>query len=179
MFTVSGLGGFHGLAGFFSWMIGVVSVDTSSLWMATETAILVGKIGAAVKQVSRNQAAGCWWYSPHMAAASRAIAERIPLVDLVLEVRDARVGYSPFVTISVCCFSGALLYCVRWDSATTLHQSFCLSFIYCLSPLLAVCIAVMFGKIFLMKLHMFIVFAAFYLFINLAVAFRCLMKWLG
>ncbi|KAK9126742.1 hypothetical protein Scep_015588 [Stephania cephalantha] len=31
------------------------------------------------------------WYTPHMAAASRAILHRIPLVDFVVEVRDARV----------------------------------------------------------------------------------------
>ncbi|KAM0854328.1 hypothetical protein ACQ4PT_050486 [Festuca glaucescens] len=31
------------------------------------------------------------WYGQHMAAAERAIRARIPLVDLVLEVRDARV----------------------------------------------------------------------------------------
>ncbi|CAM0956109.1 unnamed protein product [Alopecurus aequalis] len=31
------------------------------------------------------------WYGRHMAAAERAIGARIPLVDLVLEVRDARV----------------------------------------------------------------------------------------
>ncbi|XP_030961749.1 DAR GTPase 2, mitochondrial isoform X3 [Quercus lobata] len=34
------------------------------------------------------------WYGPHMAAASRAIAERLPLVDLVLEIRDARIPLS-------------------------------------------------------------------------------------
>ncbi|OWM83637.1 hypothetical protein CDL15_Pgr004066 [Punica granatum] len=60
--------------------------------MAAVTAILAGKVGGAVQQASRNRAAG-WWYDPHMAAASRAIAERTPLVDLILEVRDARVGY--------------------------------------------------------------------------------------
>jgi hypothetical protein len=31
------------------------------------------------------------WYGRHMAASDRAIRARIPLVDLVLEVRDARV----------------------------------------------------------------------------------------
>ncbi|GAV67495.1 MMR_HSR1 domain-containing protein, partial [Cephalotus follicularis] len=34
------------------------------------------------------------WYGPHMAAASRAIAERIRLVDLILEVRDATIPLS-------------------------------------------------------------------------------------
>jgi hypothetical protein len=31
------------------------------------------------------------WYPGHMASATKAIRERIKLVDLVLEVRDARV----------------------------------------------------------------------------------------
>ncbi|KAK9131451.1 hypothetical protein Sjap_011938 [Stephania japonica] len=34
------------------------------------------------------------WYTPHMAAASRALLERIPLVDFVVEVRDARIPLS-------------------------------------------------------------------------------------
>lgn len=54
------------------------------------TAALVRQIGLAVKEVSRKRQSD-WWYSPHMDAASRAIAERLPLVDLILEVRDARV----------------------------------------------------------------------------------------
>ena len=43
------------------------------------------RLGSGVKRAAKT------WFSPHMAAASRAVAERIPLVDLVLEVRDARV----------------------------------------------------------------------------------------
>ena len=54
------------------------------------TASFVQKLGNAVKEVARSKGSS-WWYTPHMAAASRAIAERIPLIDLVLEVRDARV----------------------------------------------------------------------------------------
>ncbi|PHT33103.1 hypothetical protein CQW23_29440 [Capsicum baccatum] len=50
---------------------------------------LVQKIGNAIKEVARNKGSTCW-YTPHMAAASRAITERIPLVDILLEVRDAR-----------------------------------------------------------------------------------------
>lgn len=46
------------------------------------------EVGNAVRKLSENRG----WYGPHMAAASRAIVERIPLVDFVLEVRDARVG---------------------------------------------------------------------------------------
>lgn len=56
------------------------------------TATLARQIGDAVKQAARKHgSSGGGWYGPHMAAASRAIAERIPLVDLVLEIRDARV----------------------------------------------------------------------------------------
>ncbi|GFY92073.1 P-loop containing nucleoside triphosphate hydrolases superfamily protein [Actinidia rufa] len=56
------------------------------------TASFVRQLGAAVKQVAGKR--GSSWYTPHMAAASRAIIERVPLVDLVLEVRDARVPLS-------------------------------------------------------------------------------------
>lgn len=55
---------------------------------------LVQKIGNAIKEVARNKGS-TWWYTPHMAAASRAITERIPLVDILLEVRDARVCINP------------------------------------------------------------------------------------
>lgn len=54
------------------------------------TASFIKKLGNAVKVVAGNKGSS-WWYTPHMAAASRAIAERIPLVDLIIEVRDARV----------------------------------------------------------------------------------------
>ncbi|XP_066344532.1 DAR GTPase 2, mitochondrial isoform X1 [Miscanthus floridulus] len=43
------------------------------------------RLGAAVRDLSGS------WYGRHMAAAERAIRARLPLVDLVLEVRDARV----------------------------------------------------------------------------------------
>jgi hypothetical protein len=39
------------------------------------------------------------WYGRHMAAADRAIRSRLPLVDLVLEVRDARV-WRPLLSTS-------------------------------------------------------------------------------
>lgn len=58
------------------------------------TATLARQIGTAIKKAARKKAPGEGWYSPHMAAASRAIAERIPLVDLVLEIRDARIPLS-------------------------------------------------------------------------------------
>ncbi|MFS7906982.1 putative GTP binding domain, P-loop containing nucleoside triphosphate hydrolase [Helianthus anomalus] len=48
------------------------------------------KLGNSVKKVSENKSSS-WWYNHHMRAASRAISHRIPLVDFVLEVRDARV----------------------------------------------------------------------------------------
>lgn len=54
------------------------------------TATLARQIGSAIIKAT-NSTSSEGWFSPHMAAASRAIAERIPLVDLVLEVRDARV----------------------------------------------------------------------------------------
>ncbi|KAF8028638.1 hypothetical protein BT93_E1318 [Corymbia citriodora subsp. variegata] len=57
------------------------------------TAALAKRIGTVIKRASKNRASA-WWYSPHMAAASRAIAERLPLADLILEVRDARVPLS-------------------------------------------------------------------------------------
>ena len=59
---------------------------------STATRSIVQKLGSAVKEVARTKCSS-WWYTPHMAAASRAIAERIPLVDFVLEVRDARVRH--------------------------------------------------------------------------------------
>ncbi|XP_039019219.1 DAR GTPase 2, mitochondrial-like [Hibiscus syriacus] len=50
------------------------------------------KIGIAVqKAASRNKV---WWYDPHMAAATSAIVQRLPLVDLVAEIRDARIPLS-------------------------------------------------------------------------------------
>ncbi|KAK9943189.1 hypothetical protein M0R45_008807 [Rubus argutus] len=57
------------------------------------TATLARQIGSAIIKATNNTSLG-GWFSPHMAAASRAIAERIPLVDLVLEVRDARIPLS-------------------------------------------------------------------------------------
>ncbi|KAL6981450.1 hypothetical protein U1Q18_023080, partial [Sarracenia purpurea var. burkii] len=52
------------------------------------TASFARKLGTAVKKVSGKRASS--WYTPHMVAASHAIIDRIPLVDLVIEVRDAR-----------------------------------------------------------------------------------------
>ncbi|KAL6641497.1 hypothetical protein ACP70R_019678 [Stipagrostis hirtigluma subsp. patula] len=46
------------------------------------------RLGAAVRGLSGA------WYGRHMAAADRAIRSRLPLVDLVLEVRDARIPAS-------------------------------------------------------------------------------------
>lgn len=57
---------------------------------------LVQKIGNAIMEVARNKGS-TWWYTPHMAAASRAITERVPLVDILLEVRDARVCINPIL----------------------------------------------------------------------------------
>ncbi|KAI3739067.1 hypothetical protein L2E82_29444 [Cichorium intybus] len=57
------------------------------------TTSFVQKLGDSVKKVSESKSSS-WWYNHHMRAASRAIFERIPLVDLVLEVRDARIPLS-------------------------------------------------------------------------------------
>ncbi|XP_055960295.1 DAR GTPase 2, mitochondrial isoform X2 [Mercurialis annua] len=54
--------------------------------------MLFREIGNKLKKAARNREQG--WYTSHMAAASRAIAERIPLVDFVIEVRDARLPLS-------------------------------------------------------------------------------------
>ncbi|CAN1200135.1 DAR GTPase 2, mitochondrial [Linum perenne] len=47
------------------------------------------EIGNAVQKAARNKGKG--WYTPHMAAAASAVATRIGLVDVVVEVRDARI----------------------------------------------------------------------------------------
>ncbi|XP_019054825.1 PREDICTED: DAR GTPase 2, mitochondrial isoform X2 [Nelumbo nucifera] len=56
------------------------------------TAALARRLGASVKDAGAKKGSG--WYSSHMAAASRAILERIPLVDFTLEIRDARIPIS-------------------------------------------------------------------------------------
>ncbi|KAL0904878.1 hypothetical protein M5K25_027037 [Dendrobium thyrsiflorum] len=48
------------------------------------------RLGSVVKEIGQKKGFG-GWYGPHMAAAERAIRERISMVDLVVEVRDARV----------------------------------------------------------------------------------------
>ncbi|GER57368.1 P-loop containing nucleoside triphosphatehydrolases superfamily protein [Striga asiatica] len=53
----------------------------------------IQEIGKAVKAVAKGKGSK-WWYTPRMAAASRAVADRLPLVDLVVEVRDARIPLS-------------------------------------------------------------------------------------
>ncbi|KAJ1398845.1 P-loop containing nucleoside triphosphate hydrolase [Sesbania bispinosa] len=53
------------------------------------------RIGRAVKErIGRTKSAQPPWHDSLMAAASRAIAERIPLVDLIVHVRDARIPLS-------------------------------------------------------------------------------------
>ncbi|MQL78801.1 hypothetical protein Taro_011241, partial [Colocasia esculenta] len=49
------------------------------------------RLGAAVKEARASRRGGPWG---HSAAAARAIVERIPLVDLIVEVRDARIPAS-------------------------------------------------------------------------------------
>lgn len=65
------------------YLITEISMATSSSSLFK----LAREIGTAVSQKK-----GGGWYGPHMAAATRAIADRMPLVDIILEVRDARVG---------------------------------------------------------------------------------------
>nr|XP_043611318.1 DAR GTPase 2, mitochondrial [Erigeron canadensis] len=55
--------------------------------------VLVQNLGNSVKKISDAKSSS-WWYNHHMRAASRAIFHRIPLVDIVLEVRDARMPIS-------------------------------------------------------------------------------------
>lgn len=50
---------------------------------------VASEIGNTINKAASNRGKG--WYTPFMIAASRAIAARIPLVDFILEVRDARV----------------------------------------------------------------------------------------
>ena len=68
----------------------ILLVSFKGLVISTATRSIVQKLGSAVKEVARTKGSS-WWHTPHMAAASLAIAERIPLVDFVLEVRDSRV----------------------------------------------------------------------------------------
>ncbi|KAJ0037286.1 hypothetical protein Pint_22446 [Pistacia integerrima] len=61
--------------------------------MAMTSLSKIGReIGNAVQQIGNKKGGG--WYGPFMAAASRAIVDRIPLIDLVLEIRDARIPFS-------------------------------------------------------------------------------------
>ncbi|XP_076884779.1 DAR GTPase 2, mitochondrial-like [Bidens hawaiensis] len=61
--------------------------------MAGTATKLIQKLGNSVKKVSDSRSSS-WWYNQHMRAASRAISQRLPLADFVLEVRDARIPVS-------------------------------------------------------------------------------------
>ncbi|CAN0892799.1 DAR GTPase 2, mitochondrial [Linum grandiflorum] len=54
--------------------------------------LIAREIGNAVQKAARIKGKG--WYTPHMAAAASAIARRIELVDIVVEVRDARIPWA-------------------------------------------------------------------------------------
>lgn len=56
------------------------------------TAIFAKRVASEVRKSAGNKQST--WYTPFMAAASRAVSERIPLVDFVLDVRDARIPLS-------------------------------------------------------------------------------------
>ncbi|TYJ22048.1 hypothetical protein E1A91_A08G103100v1 [Gossypium mustelinum] len=58
---------------------------------ASTASRITRKIGIAVKKAASRKKG---WYDLHMAAASGAIAQRLPLVDLVAEIRDARIPLS-------------------------------------------------------------------------------------
>ncbi|CAL9069276.1 DAR GTPase 2, mitochondrial-like [Musa acuminata AAA Group] len=63
------------------------------------------RLGAVVRELASKKGPG-GWYGRHMAAAERAILERIPLVDLVVEVRDARIpSTSAFKCLRKACCS--------------------------------------------------------------------------
>ncbi|CDP09337.1 unnamed protein product [Coffea canephora] len=85
----------------------ILLVSFKGLVISTATRSIVQKLGSAVKEVARTKGSS-WWHTPHMAAASLAIAERIPLVDFVLEVRDSRIPLS-----SECSQLGDLLSSLR------------------------------------------------------------------
>lgn len=72
------------------WALGFEKRRYFILKMTTAKSWKIGReIGDAVVKASSNP--NRRWYGPHMAASVRAISERIPLVDFVLEIRDARV----------------------------------------------------------------------------------------
>ncbi|KAK6271088.1 hypothetical protein POUND7_008186 [Theobroma cacao] len=52
---------------------------------------LAREIGSVVKKAASSNRG---WYGPHMAAATCAIAQRLSLVDLIVEIRDARIPLS-------------------------------------------------------------------------------------
>lgn len=65
-------------------------IDLNVLQMAT---ISFGRaLGSAVVKAGKDKT--LTWFTPHMAASSRAILDRIPLVDITVEVRDARIPMS-------------------------------------------------------------------------------------
>ncbi|XP_072082190.1 DAR GTPase 2, mitochondrial isoform X4 [Arachis hypogaea] len=74
---------------------------TDSAWpcstsgMAATATHFARQVGTAVKEkIGRTKRAQAPWYTSLMAAASRALVERLPLVDLIVEVRDARIPLS-------------------------------------------------------------------------------------
>lgn len=53
---------------------------------------VLAKVGKKVAEMGFNAGGGAInWFPGHMAAATRAIRDRLKLADLVIEVRDARV----------------------------------------------------------------------------------------
>ncbi|MED6210462.1 hypothetical protein PIB30_064338 [Stylosanthes scabra] len=63
--------------------------------MAATTTHFARQVGTAVKEkIGRIKRVQAPWYTSLMAAASRALVDRLPLVDVIVEVRDARIPLS-------------------------------------------------------------------------------------
>lgn len=60
-----------------------------------------GLYGLASK--AAGEVAAINWYPGHMASATKAIRERIKVVDLVVEVRDARVSHRSLLLLLFLC----------------------------------------------------------------------------
>lgn len=63
----------------------------------------MSRAGKGLAEMGFNSGGGVInWFPGHMAAATRAIRQRLKLADLVIEVRDARVSF--FNSVSYVCF---------------------------------------------------------------------------
>lgn len=61
----------------------------------------LGRLGKRLGEMGFNAGGGVInWFPGHMAAATRAIRDRLKVADLVIEVRDARVFFLSFFCLS-------------------------------------------------------------------------------